>query len=80
MKNCIIGKHEMADRDMALMGITIDNQEVYMCVECLAKHAAIPFGISINLSDENYMPIFLPTIKHIGIAKEFINPQNNGSV
>lgn len=79
MKTCLLCKQSHADKDIAFMAITMENEEVHFCIYCLAKQAEKPFGISISMCDDNFMPIQLPTMKHIGIAKEFINPQNDGS-
>lgn len=78
-KECYLCKKQIEDKYIALMAVTIENTEVYFCILCLANQAEKPYGISLSMCGDDMQPLTLPTIKHLGIYKEFINPMNDGS-
>lgn len=75
MKPCYICGVSKDDKDILFKGmLDITYEEFYICYDCAAKFSIKPYGLSINISDDNGKPFYFGgTVRHWIVPKEFSN-------
>ena len=73
-KCCYKCNREVLLKDILFKAILdIDSREIYLCYDCAAKYSIRPYGLMINATEDDGKPLFIPTVRHWIVPKEFSN-------